>query len=213
MQRPAGAGPRARRWPTSTPACSRPRRRCSARSSQTSTLDETLLARRAASAPARRSLAREEHSLGAVPAAQGRRPGAVGVGHRDLPQLPAALQVRARPAHPHRADAPPALRDRRAPGARALPLRRRRRRSTQMLELLDAGWRRSAASATASASASCTRRRATRSTRYHARLHEQRAEPVWFERSFSFRLGPHHLRGRVDRVDRLGRGRRRGATS
>ena len=28
-------------------------------------------------------------------------------------------------------------------------------------------------------------------------------EPVWFERSFSFRLGPHHLRGRVDRVDRL----------
>ena len=29
------------------------------------------------------------------------------------------------------------------------------------------------------------------------------AEPVWFERSFSFRLGPHLLRGRVDRVDRL----------
>jgi DNA helicase-2/ATP-dependent DNA helicase PcrA len=26
---------------------------------------------------------------------------------------------------------------------------------------------------------------------------------VWFERSFAFRLGPHHLRGRVDRVDRL----------
>ena len=28
------------------------------------------------------------------------------------------------------------------------------------------------------------------------------AEPVWFERSFAFRLGPHLLRGRVDRVDR-----------
>jgi DNA helicase-2/ATP-dependent DNA helicase PcrA len=28
------------------------------------------------------------------------------------------------------------------------------------------------------------------------------SEPVWFERSFSFRLGPHLLRGRVDRVDR-----------
>jgi len=40
-------------------------------------------------------------------------------------------------------------------------------------------------------------------TRYHARLHEQDSEPVWFERPFSFRVGPHHLRGRVDRVDRL----------
>jgi DNA helicase-2/ATP-dependent DNA helicase PcrA len=38
-------------------------------------------------------------------------------------------------------------------------------------------------------------------TRYHDRLAEQQAEPVWFERSFAFRLGPHHLRGRVDRVD------------
>jgi DNA helicase-2/ATP-dependent DNA helicase PcrA len=42
--------------------------------------------------------------------------------------------------------------------------------------------------------------------RYHARLHGQDSEPVWFERSFSFRLGPHHLRGRVDRVDRLATG-------
>ena len=32
----------------------------------------------------------------------------------------------------------------------------------------------------------------------------QRSEPVWFERPFAFRIGPHHLRGRVDRVDRLG---------
>ena len=47
-------------------------------------------------------------------------------------------------------------------------------------------------------------RRAPRSTRYHERLHGQDSEPVWFERPFSFRLGPHHLRGRVDRVDRLG---------
>jgi DNA helicase-2/ATP-dependent DNA helicase PcrA len=73
---------------------------------------------------------------------------------------------------------------------------------TQMLELLDAGWRRSAlgdgeheqelrAKATAAL------------TLYHARLSEHDAEPVWFERQFDFRLGPHHLRGRVDRVDRL----------
>jgi DNA helicase-2/ATP-dependent DNA helicase PcrA len=39
--------------------------------------------------------------------------------------------------------------------------------------------------------------------RYHARLHRQESEPVWFERQFSLRIGPHHLRGRVDRVDRL----------
>ena len=40
--------------------------------------------------------------------------------------------------------------------------------------------------------------------RYHgASTGEREAEPVWFERSFSFQLGPHLLRGRVDRVDRL----------
>ncbi len=38
---------------------------------------------------------------------------------------------------------------------------------------------------------------------YHQHLEAHDAEPVWFERSFSFKLGPHHLRGRVDRVDRL----------
>jgi DNA helicase-2/ATP-dependent DNA helicase PcrA len=38
---------------------------------------------------------------------------------------------------------------------------------------------------------------------YHQHLEAHEAEPVWFERSFSFKLGPHHLRGRVDRVDRL----------
>jgi DNA helicase-2/ATP-dependent DNA helicase PcrA len=41
-------------------------------------------------------------------------------------------------------------------------------------------------------------------TRYHARLDGQGSQPVWFERQFDFRLGPHHVRGRVDRVDRLG---------
>lgn len=39
--------------------------------------------------------------------------------------------------------------------------------------------------------------------RYHQRLDAEGSQPVWFERAFSFRLGPHHLRGRVDRVDRL----------
>ncbi len=39
--------------------------------------------------------------------------------------------------------------------------------------------------------------------RYHELDAERAAEPVWFERSFAFRLGRHLLRGRVDRVDRL----------
>ena len=39
--------------------------------------------------------------------------------------------------------------------------------------------------------------------RYWERVRDQEGEPAWFERSFSFQLGPHLLRGRVDRVDRL----------
>src|SRR5438445_321314 len=69
--------------------------------------------------PPRRALARP------VPAPQGGRPGAVGIGHRDVPQLSAEVQVLARPAHSHRADAGPALRDHRASGARALSRRGR----------------------------------------------------------------------------------------
>ena len=39
--------------------------------------------------------------------------------------------------------------------------------------------------------------------RYEERCRSEDGEPVWFERSFQFRMGPHTLRGRVDRVDRL----------
>ncbi len=38
--------------------------------------------------------------------------------------------------------------------------------------------------------------------RYWERVRDEEGESVWFERSFSFKLGPHLLRGRVDRVDR-----------
>ena len=38
--------------------------------------------------------------------------------------------------------------------------------------------------------------------RYWERCRDDEGEPVWFERSFSFKLGDHVLRGRVDRVDR-----------
>ena len=38
--------------------------------------------------------------------------------------------------------------------------------------------------------------------RYHERHLREETEPVWLERSFSFAIGDHHLRGRIDRVDK-----------
>ncbi len=38
--------------------------------------------------------------------------------------------------------------------------------------------------------------------RYWENTRDEEGEAVWFERSFSFTLGPHVIRGRVDRVDR-----------
>ena len=72
----------------------------------------------------------------------------------------------------------------------------------QMLELLDAVWRRSALGESEPERALMEKARVAL-TRYHARLGDHDSQPVWFERTFAFRLGPHHLRGRVDRVDRL----------
>jgi DNA helicase-2/ATP-dependent DNA helicase PcrA len=52
------------------------------------------------------------------------------------------------------------------------------------------------------------RARAARALRRYWELDQRReGDPVWFERSFTFRLGEHLLRGRVDRVDRLPDGR------
>jgi DNA helicase-2/ATP-dependent DNA helicase PcrA len=75
----------------------------------------------------------------------------------------------------------------------------------QLLELLDSVWRR-AGFGSSERELELRELARTALTRYHARLHGQDSQPVWFERSFSFRLGPHHLRGRVDRVDRLADG-------
>jgi DNA helicase-2/ATP-dependent DNA helicase PcrA len=72
----------------------------------------------------------------------------------------------------------------------------------QMLDLFDAGWRR-AGFGESEHERELRRKALAALTRYHERLGEQASEPVWFERAFSFRLGPHHLRGRVDRVDRI----------
>jgi DNA helicase-2/ATP-dependent DNA helicase PcrA len=76
---------------------------------------------------------------------------------------------------------------------------------TRINELLDTSWRRAGFGDSDAERKLLDVGRAALA-RYHARLHDQDSEPVWFERSFSFRLGPHHLRGRVDRVDRVAGG-------
>jgi DNA helicase-2/ATP-dependent DNA helicase PcrA len=73
---------------------------------------------------------------------------------------------------------------------------------TQLLDLFDACWRRGGFREGESERELRAKAR-TALERYHVRLHGQDSEPVWFERQFSVRIGPHHLRGRVDRVDRL----------
>ncbi len=72
----------------------------------------------------------------------------------------------------------------------------------ELLGLLEAGWRRGGFGD--SEEERQLRVKATQAlVRYHDRFREEGGEPVWFERSFQFKLGPHVLRGRVDRVDRL----------
>ena len=75
----------------------------------------------------------------------------------------------------------------------------------ELLGLLEAGWRRGGFGD--SEEERQLRGKATQSLlRYHDRFKTETGEPVWFERSFQFRLGRHLLRGRVDRVDRLADG-------
>jgi DNA helicase II / ATP-dependent DNA helicase PcrA len=76
---------------------------------------------------------------------------------------------------------------------------------SQLLKLFDASWRRSAFGCSEH-ELELRAKALAALTLYHERLHGQDSEPVWFERPFAFRLGPHHLRGRVDRVDRLAGG-------
>jgi len=72
--------------------------------------------------------------------------------------------------------------------------------------LLEAGWRRGGFGG--SDEELQLHEKATNALRlYHERFRTERAEPIWLEKSFSFRMGAHTLRGRVDRVDRLPDGR------
>ena len=70
-----------------------------------------------------------------------------------------------------------------------------------LMELFHASWRR--AGFGDSDDELQFRDRAVQALRsYWERDREADAEAVWFERSFAFKIGPHLLRGRVDRVDR-----------
>ena len=72
----------------------------------------------------------------------------------------------------------------------------------ELLGLLDASWRRGGLG-NGDEERQLRVKAETALRRYEERCRAEDGEPVWFERSFQFRLGPHTLRGRVDRVDRL----------
>jgi DNA helicase II / ATP-dependent DNA helicase PcrA len=72
----------------------------------------------------------------------------------------------------------------------------------RLMELFEAGWRR--AGFGASDDELQFRDRAREAMRlYWEREREADGEPAWLERKFDMRIGAHHVRGRVDRVDRL----------
>ena len=70
------------------------------------------------------------------------------------------------------------------------------------MELFEAGWRRTGFGT--SDDELQFRDRAREAMRlYWERERDAEGEPVWLERKFDIRIGSHHVRGRVDRVDRL----------
>jgi DNA helicase-2/ATP-dependent DNA helicase PcrA len=72
----------------------------------------------------------------------------------------------------------------------------------RLIGLFEAGWRRTGFGS--SDDELQFRDRAREAMRlYWERERESDGEPVWLERKFDFRIGEHHVRGRVDRVDRL----------
>ncbi|HEX4107170.1 MAG TPA: ATP-dependent DNA helicase [Solirubrobacteraceae bacterium] len=73
---------------------------------------------------------------------------------------------------------------------------------SELMGLLDSGWRKAGLGDSEQERQLHEKARVALG-QYHARLEHEPAEPVWFERPFAFRIGAHHLRGRVDRVDRL----------
>jgi ATP-dependent DNA helicase UvrD/PcrA len=74
--------------------------------------------------------------------------------------------------------------------------------SEEMLRLLDSGWRRGGFS-DSDEERQLREKARVALLRYQRRLGADGGDPRWFERSFLFPLGRHHIRGRVDRVDAL----------
>jgi DNA helicase II / ATP-dependent DNA helicase PcrA len=75
----------------------------------------------------------------------------------------------------------------------------------RLMDLFEVGWRRTGFGS--SDDELQFRDRAREAMRlYWEREREAEGEPVWLERKFDIRIGPHHVRGRVDRVDRLADG-------
>ena len=71
----------------------------------------------------------------------------------------------------------------------------------RLLSLFEAGWRRQGFGATDD-ELQYRDRAVAALTRYVERHERSDSQPVWLERNFAFAIGPHQLRGRVDRVDR-----------
>ncbi len=72
----------------------------------------------------------------------------------------------------------------------------------RLLALFEAAWRRSGFGS--SDDELQYRDRAVAAlARYHERHVDASSTPVWLERGFNFAIGPHQLRGRIDRIDRL----------
>jgi DNA helicase II / ATP-dependent DNA helicase PcrA len=72
----------------------------------------------------------------------------------------------------------------------------------RLTELFETGWRRTGFGSTDDELQ--FRDRAREALRlYWERERVAEGEPVWLERKFDFKVGEHHVRGRVDRVDRL----------
>ncbi len=75
----------------------------------------------------------------------------------------------------------------------------------RLTELFETGWRRTGFGSTDDELQ--FRDRAREALRlYWERERVAESEPVWLERKFDFKVGEHHVRGRVDRVDRLADG-------
>ncbi len=72
----------------------------------------------------------------------------------------------------------------------------------RLLTLFEAGWRRQGFGSSDDELQYRDRAVAALARYEEHNLHSE-SRPIWLERNFSFAIGPHHLRGRVDRVDRL----------